>query len=365
MRKTIINAPQLGVNDLFGTIVDWTVTDGQEIEIGEIICSIETTKATIDIKSDVHGIVKLLVTEGDEVEINQPICIVYSTLDDFNVFSETDFNSLQKSKIDEMLLITKKAQKLIDKYSININKYIKAGIVKEKDIIELVETLEANSYEINFIKGKKNILIYGASQGGYTAIEALKLNDSNNEIIGFIDDDVKKQNKKLYEIPVFSSSQINACGFKKKLYVFIAIAKHIIRKKKTSWAEDNQLVLITVKHPNSFVSPSAVIGKGCHIKSGAVIDSNTIIEEGCIIDNNTTIAHDNHVGKFCHLAPGVVLGSNINIGDNSIIGIGSSISTNITIGKNNIISVGSAVTINTPPNSILEGTPAKIIGKTK
>lgn len=365
MSKRIINTPQLGVNDITAEIFNWFVTNGQEINIGDILCTIETTKISIEIESDCHGFIKLLVPENSDVEINQPICIIYSSLDEFEKLSNADFISFQKSNELETLTITKKAQMLIDSNNIDIHKHFKNGLIKEKDINDLIDSFKKDVYEIKFCEGKKNILIYGASQGGYTAMEALRLGDDNNEIIGFIDDDIQKPGKKYFGLPVFNSSQIEIFNGKENLYIFIAISISSVREKKLLWATGNGLKIITVQHPNSFVSPSAKIGLGCHIKSGAIIDSNTIIGEGCIIDNNTSIAHDNTIGKFCHLAPGVSLGSNIKIGDYSILGIGSSFSTGITIGASNIISVGSAVTINTESHSILEGNPAKIIGKTK
>lgn len=365
MSKKIINTPQLGVNDLSAEIIEWLISDGQEILIGDLLCTIETTKTVVDIESDANGYVKLLVPEGTEVKINQPICIIYSSLNEYKKYSDIDSKSLQKSIEPESLVVTKKAQKLIDANDIDINQHFKSGIVKEKDVVKLIDSLGKDFNEINIIARKNNIFIYGASQGGYTALEALRLNGNNDEIIGFIDDDIQKCGKKSYGLPVSSPSQIEAYEKKEHLHVFIAIANSSLRENKTRWAKKNGIIVITVRHPNTYISPSAKIGNGCYIKAGAVIDSNTIIGDGCIIDNNATIAHDNKIGKFCHLAPGVSLGSNIVVGDKSIIGIGSSISTGIIIGANNIISVGSAVTINTPPHSILEGAPAKIIGRTK
>jgi len=52
----------------------------------------------------------------------------------------------------------------------------------------------------------------------------------------------------------------------------------------------------------------------------------------------------------------------IDIKDNVFIGADSTILYNVTIGENSIIAAGSVVTKDVPPNSIVGGVPAKVIG---
>jgi UDP-3-O-[3-hydroxymyristoyl] glucosamine N-acyltransferase len=123
--------------------------------------------------------------------------------------------------------------------------------------------------------------------------------------------------------------------------------------------------LINAIHPESFISPTVQLGRGNHIKAGAIIDSNTRIGDNNIIDNAVTIAHDNIIGNGCHLAPACTLGSSIEINDYTILGIGSSVSTKIKIGKGCIVSLNTSVVNNINDNSLVEGVPGKVVGKTK
>ena len=54
----------------------------------------------------------------------------------------------------------------------------------------------------------------------------------------------------------------------------------------------------------------------------------------------------------------------IEIKDNCNIGVNSIILPNVTIGENSMIGAGSIVTKDVPPNSIVAGVPAKVIGNT-
>lgn len=72
-----------------------------------------------------------------------------------------------------------------------------------------------------------------------------------------------------------------------------------------------------------------------------------------IIGNNVTIRHNTTIGEKGNKAP--IIGNNVNIGPScNIIG-------NIIIGDNSIIGIGSTVIKDVPSNVIVAGNPAKII----
>ena len=95
---------------------------------------------------------------------------------------------------------------------------------------------------------------------------------------------------------------------------------------------------------------SADIGKGFKINHGVgtVVGARCKIGENCMIHQNCTI--------------GDRKGGRPTIGNNVIIYAGAMILGDITIGDKSIIGANSIVTKSCPPNSILVGTPAKIVG---
>jgi len=58
-------------------IVEWNVKVGDKVSIGDVICSAETDKSTIDVESTVEGtILALLFAEGDEAPVMEAIAVV-------------------------------------------------------------------------------------------------------------------------------------------------------------------------------------------------------------------------------------------------------------------------------------------------
>ena len=66
--------PKLGFDMAEGTLINWTVSIGDEINKGDVVAEIETDKATIEIESTVNGtVLKLLAEAGDIVAVGSPI----------------------------------------------------------------------------------------------------------------------------------------------------------------------------------------------------------------------------------------------------------------------------------------------------
>ena len=79
--------------------------------------------------------------------------------------------------------------------------------------------------------------------------------------------------------------------------------------------------------------------------------------------NTTTVDHDCVIGDFVHIAPGVNLAGNVSVGDGSMVGVGTSVIPGIRIGKNCIVGAGSVVIEDVPDNSVVVGSPARIVKK--
>ncbi len=73
----IITMPKLGFDMAEGTLVRWVIAEGDPVERGEVLAEIETDKATVEVESQVSGVVhKHLVQEGTAVPVGQPIAVV-------------------------------------------------------------------------------------------------------------------------------------------------------------------------------------------------------------------------------------------------------------------------------------------------
>jgi len=84
---TPILMPQAGNTMEEGIIVSWKVKEGDKIQVGQVICEIETDKATIEYESpDAGRLARIVAREQDAVPIKQPIAFLADNDADVDAF---------------------------------------------------------------------------------------------------------------------------------------------------------------------------------------------------------------------------------------------------------------------------------------
>jgi len=69
--------PRLGQEMTKGTIVEWYKKEGDQVEKEEPLFLVDTEKATMDVESEVTGVLKkILVGENEEVPVGQVVAII-------------------------------------------------------------------------------------------------------------------------------------------------------------------------------------------------------------------------------------------------------------------------------------------------
>ncbi len=74
----VVVMPRLGQTMEAGEIVEWLKKEGDRVEKGELLMSVQTDKSTLDVESDYAGVVsKILATpESGEIPCFEPIAII-------------------------------------------------------------------------------------------------------------------------------------------------------------------------------------------------------------------------------------------------------------------------------------------------
>ncbi len=70
----IMKVPQVGESITEVTIAQWLKKDGDEVALDEIICELESDKATFEVPAEAAGILRIKAQEGDTLEIGAEIC---------------------------------------------------------------------------------------------------------------------------------------------------------------------------------------------------------------------------------------------------------------------------------------------------
>ncbi|MBP1948730.1 2,3,4,5-tetrahydropyridine-2,6-dicarboxylate N-acetyltransferase [Virgibacillus litoralis] len=217
----------------------------------------------------------------------------------------------------------------------------------------------------------------------------MKMMDAN-EIISFI-----SNSKKSTPVKVFiKGEQLNELNYGESIQSFVEKNSGVLFgqwKDIQSFLENNKeqiedyavendrrnsaIPLLDLKEVNARIEPGAIIrdqveiGDGAVIMMGASINIGSVVGEGTMIDMNVVLGGRATVGKNCHIGAGTVLAGVIEppsakpvvIEDEVVIGANAVILEGVTVGKGSIVAAGSIVTKDVEPNTLVAGTPAKVL----
>ncbi|MGR9050343.1 2,3,4,5-tetrahydropyridine-2,6-dicarboxylate N-acetyltransferase [Halobacillus faecis] len=138
---------------------------------------------------------------------------------------------------------------------------------------------------------------------------------------------------------------------------------------------NSAIPLLDLKKVNARIEPGAVIrdqveiGNGAVIMLGAMINIGSVVGEGTMIDMNVVLGGRATVGKNCHIGAGAVLAGVIEppsakpvvIEDGVVIGANAVVLEGVTVGEGAVVAAGAIVTEDVPANTLVAGTPAKVI----
>lgn len=85
-----IDMPALSPTMEAGTIISWSVSEGDELGEGDLLAQIETDKATMDFEApEVGYLAKILVAAGtQDVKLGTPVCIIVENKEDIAKFAD-------------------------------------------------------------------------------------------------------------------------------------------------------------------------------------------------------------------------------------------------------------------------------------
>ena len=124
------------------------------------------------------------------------------------------------------------------------------------------------------------------------------------------------------------------------------------------------------------VLPGATIGNDCNICSSCLIENDVVVGDRVTVKSGVQLWDGLRVADDVFIGPNVSFANDrplrgaktpkkfiqTIVGTGASIGAGASILSDITIGSNAMVAAGAVVTRSVPPNAVVEGNPARIVG---
>jgi pyruvate dehydrogenase E2 component (dihydrolipoamide acetyltransferase) len=133
-----ILVPREHVNDDSVFVTEWHATDGARVDAGAVVCSIETSKAIVEIEAPIAGFVRQRAKVGDEIPIGGVLGYVTAALD-----APLPDVRPQRGDSADTNVISAKARRKMEELGIDPAVFAGKANVREKDVVEMAAQLAA------------------------------------------------------------------------------------------------------------------------------------------------------------------------------------------------------------------------------
>ncbi len=350
-----IEIPLVNPNEPEVQVISVSVEPFSQIARGDVVCTVETSKATVDVESEFEGWVgPVHVAVAGRATVGDLVCEVFDGRPEPSGAAVTAPSTQPPAGVR----LTRKAEKLALEEGLDLSTLPTGRFLTESDIEAIVgrgRAVEEIDPSIVSRIGERSAVVFGAGGLAKTLIELMRATGEIEPICVVADrpdriDDV-------LGVPVLGGREylgplrelglplaVNAVGAVRRIEDRIAISELL------DGVGFDQPALVD---PSARVSPSATLSPGVQVFAGAVVGSDTVLGKAVIVNTNAVVSHDCVIGDFTHVAPGALLAGEVEIGRATLIGMGAAAVVYLKIGSSVIVGNGAVLNEDVPDGTIV------------
>ncbi len=359
---TIIRAPFLGANDKSACLVGWFKDVGTQINAGEVLCQLETTKTLFDVDAVTAGYFYTLLDSQIQVEVNQIIGIISdSPLHDYVAVIENAIAAERSKDMPKVQTqITKKAEILALRHHLDLNQLMHdvGRKVMEQDVIDYLARTALHPLRMGFVPRQRIGIIGGVSGGGALIIIDAILRQPQMQAVAVFDQDPTFVGQHILGVPVVGSAdallqQYLAEGKVDK--VVIGFNRNLQQRAETFHHLSRQGVpFCNVIDPTVEIRSHVKLGVGNVLLSKVYLGACTELGDNNFLTAGTHIEHGNKLGSHCAFGPAVATSGNVTIGDRVRFAAGIVVEPGVVIGNDAVIASGAVIVSDVADNHIVK-----------
>jgi sugar O-acyltransferase (sialic acid O-acetyltransferase NeuD family) len=360
MPPTPILVPLLNANEPEARLVDVHIKDGLPVQKGDLLFTIETTKAAADIEAPEAGFFRLVAAEGDTLAVGDILAFLTASADEALDLPKRDLPPVGPTGTlsgaaepgSSELRITRPARALAESLGLDFSTLPRDRLITEAVIRQLTQTAStANAHPIN-----SQIVIYGA--GGHAkAVMEMARAIGAFKIAGIVDDNAALTGSSVLGIPVLGTREILPQLYEQGLRLAAngvgGIINIGIRISLFELLTNYGFAFPALCHPRATIEASAQVFDGVQVFANAYVGSSAVLHEKCMINTGAIVSHDCEIGSYTHIAPGAMLAGQVRVGAKALVGMGVTTAIGIKIGVGARIGNGAILLADVPERAIV------------
>jgi sugar O-acyltransferase (sialic acid O-acetyltransferase NeuD family) len=349
--------PLLNANEPEARLAGVHVQDGQPVQKGDLLFTIETTKAASDVESPGAGFLRMVTQEGDTLAVGDVLALITETADEeLPVIGNQASRSEQLPSDTASLRITKPARALAESLGLELSGLPTDRLITESILREIAGKPIQPANLPTYQSTNSQIIIYGAGGHAKAVMEMVQAIGAFR-IAGILDDNAALTGNSVLGIPVLGTRELLPRlveqGVRLAANGVGGIIDINIRVKLFDLLTGYGFAFPILRHPRAMVEPSAQVFDGVQVFANAYVGSSTILHEKCMVNTGAIISHDCEIGSFTHIAPGAMLAGHVHVGEKALVGMGVTTTIGIKIGSGARVGNGAILLADVPERAIV------------
>jgi sugar O-acyltransferase (sialic acid O-acetyltransferase NeuD family) len=348
MIRSEILVPLLNANEPEARLAAIHVQDGQAVERGTLLFTIETTKAASDIEAPEPGFVRILAAEGAMLAVGDRIAVIAEAADE-----PVETPKAREESASAGLRMTRPARELVESLGLDLAKLPTGKLVTEADVRALAGAIG----KVELPASEKPYLLVFGGGGHAKAVMDLVKQAGEFAVVGIVDDKIAAGTQ-VMGIPVLGSRAIlpalAAAGVRLAANGVGGILDIQVRVRVFELLGSSGFAFPSLIHPRAALEPSATVGEGAQIFANAYIGSEAVLAPRCMINTNAVVSHDCAIGAYSHIAPGALLAGHVQVGERSLVGMGVTTAIGVRIGSGVRIGNGAIILADVPDGMVVQ-----------
>lgn len=200
-------------------------------------------------------------------------------------------------------------------------------------------------------------------------IEELNKKVPSWNVLGFVDEYFDENDENVERIlkkcPYLGKDDY-LISLQKKVNVSVCVGEPGLRKKIVEKLKKNPAICFpNVILSQAMVAEDVVMGEGCIISRGALVSTGVCLGDFVFLNIDAHISHEGKIRDFVTLSPRVTLAGNVTVGNETEIGMCSTVIQGINVGDRVVIGAGAVVVKDVESDVKVVGVPAKNIFQDK
>jgi sugar O-acyltransferase (sialic acid O-acetyltransferase NeuD family) len=355
----------LSVNEPEAQLVELLATVGAKVSIGDPLCTLETTKATFEVQSEVEGYVhRILVVKGQDVTAGAVLLEISPEAPATTPEKVSPVAAPEVESRPDGLLISDKGMRLAKELGVALEALPLGVLVTEAMVRKFssrpVPPAEAGktsiSYETRVAFDANKLLIIGARGHAKTIIDLVR-QAGHYQLSGLIADPAPAESD-LLGVPVLGGEEVLQSLYDRGIRLMVngvgGIERNRSRYEVFVRMAERGFAFPRMVHPKAVIEPSAEIAAGAQVFGMAFIGSASHVGYGAIINTGAIVSHDCRIGEFAHITPGVVLAGSVDVGAGALVGMGVTTAIGVRIGEWARIGNGARLNGDVPPHGVVQ-----------